>query len=200
MQKAQPPFSDSELSKICAILGETNRGLTGSEIARLLAVSKIVDTDPTLTKQRRIFNALANHQNTRQSGTGVMNFIYHALSPPRYTDNPDLFDSRCQEINKVLSFRGLEFRGDGNFYVVAKAETLRDAVRRAQSLQSKLQARATHPDLLTFCKPELLTDNYFHAVLEASKSVANKIRTLTGEAEDGASLVNKVFMGSTPLI
>jgi len=34
---------------------------------------------------------------------------------------------------------------------------------------------------------------YFHAVLEASKSLADEIRRRTGRAEDGVPLINAVF-------
>lgn len=37
-----------------------------------------------------------------------------------------------------------------------------------------------HPDVLAFCRAELLQQNYSHAVLEASNSVADKLRTMTG--------------------
>jgi uncharacterized protein (TIGR02391 family) len=44
--------------------------------------------------------------------------------------------------------------------------------------------------VLRFCRAELLQHNYFHAVLEASKSVADKLRTKTGEDGDGSPLVD----------
>jgi len=47
-----------------------------------------------------------------------------------------------------------------------------------------------HPDVLRFCRAELLQQNYFHAVLEACKSVADKVRTLTGQQGDGSTLVD----------
>ena len=40
-----------------------------------------------------------------------------------------------------------------------------------------------HPDVLAFCRAELLQQNYFHAVLEASKSVADKLRSLANRQE-----------------
>ena len=47
-----------------------------------------------------------------------------------------------------------------------------------------------HPDVLAFCRAELLQHNYFHAVLEAAKSVADKLRTLAGVTGDGSPLVD----------
>jgi uncharacterized protein (TIGR02391 family) len=46
---------------------------------------------------------------------------------------------------------------------------------------------------LRFCRAELLQENYFHAVLEAAKSVAEKIRNRTGLRGDGAALVDAAF-------
>jgi uncharacterized protein (TIGR02391 family) len=57
-----------------------------------------------------------------------------------------------------------------------------------------------HPDVLTFCRAELVQDNYFHAVLEATKSVAAKIRSLTTLTADGADLVQQALGGTDPLL
>jgi uncharacterized protein (TIGR02391 family) len=50
-----------------------------------------------------------------------------------------------------------------------------------------------HPDVLAFCRAELLQENFFHAVFEAMKSVASKIRALSGVPGDGAALVEAAF-------
>jgi uncharacterized protein (TIGR02391 family) len=54
--------------------------------------------------------------------------------------------------------------------------------------------------VLRFCRAELLQQNYFHAVLEASKSVADKLRALTGAAGDGTRLIDAACSGSAPRI
>jgi uncharacterized protein (TIGR02391 family) len=56
-----------------------------------------------------------------------------------------------------------------------------------------LVQRNVHEDVLAFCGAELLQQNYFHAVFEAIKSVAAKIRCLSGLTGDGASLVQDAF-------
>ncbi len=53
---------------------------------------------------------------------------------------------------------------------------------------------------LAFCRAELLADNYFHAVQEAVKSVADKMRKRTGLTDDGATLVDRVLGGDPPLL
>jgi uncharacterized protein (TIGR02391 family) len=50
-----------------------------------------------------------------------------------------------------------------------------------------------HPDVLRFCREELLVNNYFHTVFEATKSVAEKIRQKTGLTTDGSELVDTAF-------
>jgi uncharacterized protein (TIGR02391 family) len=47
---------------------------------------------------------------------------------------------------------------------------------------------------------ELLQDNYFHAVLEATKSVASKVRSMTGLNSDGAQLIDDAFGGPDPIL
>jgi uncharacterized protein (TIGR02391 family) len=47
--------------------------------------------------------------------------------------------------------------------------------------------------VLCFYRAQLVERNYFHAVLEASKSVADKIRNLSGLTNDGADLVRDAF-------
>ena len=53
--------------------------------------------------------------------------------------------------------------------------------------------------VLRFCRAELVADNYFHAVLEANKSIADKSRAKAGSTEDGAKLVNATLCGSAPV-
>ena len=81
-----------------------------------------------------------------------------------------------------------------------KVTTLADAERRAQDLRADLVKRGVHPDVLQFCKAELLADNYFHAVLEATKSVAAKLRARTGLTDDGGILVDHALSGDVPML
>jgi uncharacterized protein (TIGR02391 family) len=67
-------------------------------------------------------------------------------------------------------------------------------------LRADLASRGVHVDVLKFCRAELLADDYFHAVLEAVKSVADKLRTLTGLTDDGATLVDRALTGAPPML
>ena len=63
-----------------------------------------------------------------------------------------------------------------------------------------LETRGVHPDVLRFCRAELLVDDYFHAVQEAVKSVADKMRARTGLTDDGGTLVDRVLCGEPPML
>ena len=68
------------------------------------------------------------------------------------------------------------------------------------TITNVVQERNLHPNILKYCSTELLKDNYFHAVLEASKGVAELIREKTGLKDDGADLIDAALGGDNPLI
>jgi uncharacterized protein (TIGR02391 family) len=78
--------------------------------------------------------------------------------------------------------------------------TLSEAEKKSKELRTDLINRGVHPDVLKFCKEELLQKNYFHAVLEATKSVAEKIRHRTGLLDDGAPLADRALGGNPPML
>jgi uncharacterized protein (TIGR02391 family) len=193
-------FTQSQLQAIADAFGDTAGGLTGSEIGHLLATVKIVDTDPQMTKRHRLYNAFANSQNTRKDRTHVMAFIRKSMKPERFAREQARFEPMRLNLNRALAFAGLAIEASGRLVVVDVAETLSQATRRAQELRADLSSRGVHPDVLRFCREELLADNYFHAVLEAVKSVADKIRQRTGLADDGAPLIDRAFGGDMPML
>ena len=67
-----PPFSSQHLEAACRVLADTERGLSGTQIERLLQEIEVVDTSPGMTKWKRLFNALAGAQNQRQLGNHLI--------------------------------------------------------------------------------------------------------------------------------
>jgi uncharacterized protein (TIGR02391 family) len=53
---------------------------------------------------------------------------------------------------------------------------------------------------MQYCKAELLVDNYFHSVFEAVKSIADRLRQMTGIHADGNALADVVFSTNNPLV
>lgn len=198
MPQPAPPFSSAHLEALCQTLADTQSGLTGSEIGRLLQETRVADPDPALTKWKRLFNALAAAHHQDRDGRRVLSFIRHALDPARYVGRRDQFEARRQAVNVTLAFVGLQYRPDGTFARVQQATTLTEAEQRANRLRGLLGERGVHPEVLTYCRAELLEGNCFHAVLEASKGVAERLRQLGASTKDGADLVDEVLGGVTP--
>lgn len=196
-----PMIDESVVRSICEVLGRTEDGLTNKAINEMLAAANIVDPTPkpppgmyvAISKRDRLFNALAVRQRRDQCGNAILLFIGKALSPVRYHTSPDAFEAMREEINVPLAFAGFYVDDAGKLRPKKQAETLSEARRRAMRLRSQLVDRGAHPRLLRYCLSEIEDNNYFHAVLEGSKSLADEIRHRTGRSEDGVPLINAVF-------
>ena len=193
-------FSQSDLEAIAKALGDTSEGLTGTEIGHILASLKMADPNPDITKWQRLYNALVVRQNYSKNRRATLEFIRQAMKPARYVKNPEKFETRRTNLNLALSFSGLAIDESGKVISITKANTLSEAAKRAEELRADLKTRGVHPDVLRFCRAELVADNYFHAVLEAAKSIADKLRAKTGLTEDGVELVDKALSGNFPLV
>ncbi|MFL4619163.1 TIGR02391 family protein [Stenotrophomonas maltophilia] len=194
------PFSSQHLEAACRVLADTERGLSGTQIERLLQEIEVADTSPGITKWKRLFNALAGAQNRHQIGNHLIMFINRAMNPVNYARDPVTFTWRRDELNVVLAFSGFYMREDGKVGHADKATTLDAARARAGRLKAALESRVVHAEVLSYCRAELLDENYFHAVFEATKGVAERIRLLSGLNSDGADLVNKAFAGQQPVL
>lgn len=199
-KKKYAPFAQQHLEQIARILGDTANGLTGSQIGHVLASCNISDVDPSITKWNRLYNAFVAFQNEHQVGNHVIVFIHHVMNPASYTDMPEVFAERKDRLNKVLAFSGMELRDTGKLHFVIKAKNLEDALQRATRLKTILEQRKVHSQLLKHCRAEVLQNNYFHAVLEAMKSITTRIRSLSGLDGDGAELVDSAFGGKIPVL
>jgi len=195
-----PCFDSAVLEAACRVLGHTTEGLTGPEIGAILADMNVLDTDPGLTKWKRLFNALAHAQNKHQVGNHLIMFVNRAMAPARYVRHPDSFQWRQDSLNVALSLAGYGVNDQGKVIRTAREDTVAGAVARAQRLHSKLEVRGTHREVFAYCRAELLTENYFHAVLEAVKGVAERIRQMSSLTTDGAELVNSAFSTKAPIL
>lgn len=190
---AIPSIHDPTLQALCDVLGATGTGLTGSEIGRHLAECGIADPIPHMTKRHRLFEALKTRQAQDCCANNVLRFVVHVMNPVRHIGNRDYFEREREKINMVLAFSGLSLAENGQLAQTRTASTLTEAEIRASTLRKALVDRKVHPDVIAFCRSELLADNYFHAVFEATKSVADKLRRRTSVTSDGAILVDEAL-------
>ena len=66
-------FKQGQLERLAQALGETQSGLTGSEIAHNLEKARIPDVDRKNTKWKRLYNAFVSRQNATGTGNCVIN-------------------------------------------------------------------------------------------------------------------------------
>lgn len=197
-------FTESELEQLAKALGEV---VTGSEITTLLRDARMMDTQDSaphgasLTKWRRIDAAMRDQFNRDKSNNGNLAFIKRVLAPVRFVKlDPRVHEAALASINLVLALKGLQVRDDGELVRVEASKTVSEAQKRADRMRAELRCRDVHAEVLRFCRAELLDKDYFHAVLEASKSLADKIRSLTGLISDGSELVDQALSKQRPLL
>ena len=184
---------------VCRALGDAVRG---HQITNLIAPLKAPEAEGAAsgTKWKRLFNAVVTAQNRQQDGRPLLRLVAEVMAPVRF-NSPEDFEAHRVAVSERLLLSGYRVREDGKVASVAAATTLSEAQQRADELRSELSRRDVHPDVLHFCRAELLQHNYFHAVLEASKSVAEKLRDRSDEQGDGATLVDKTCsISSGPII
>jgi uncharacterized protein (TIGR02391 family) len=197
----KPPWSAAVIETLSAVLADTDwPGLTGSEIGRLLHETYIEDPSPGATKKHRLSAALINRQAADRSSHRLVTFVVRAMDPTRYVADRSRFDALQQGINEVLSLVGLKINDKGQMALAPRARTLDEVCKLAGRLQTELTRRGVHREVLAYCKEELLRQSIFHAVFEATKGLAERIRQMTGSVLDGAELVDACFAKDNPVI
>jgi uncharacterized protein (TIGR02391 family) len=185
------------LEQLARILGEE---VTGTQLTNIFSNCGIQDTSGESTKWKRIYHTLGARQNADRCGNHVAALIIAVMSPARFISERDRFEGARQQLNAILSFDGLEFTDEGRFREIKAAKTISEAEQRAKILGDMMLGRKVHAEVLRFCKAELLQDNYFHAVFEATKGLAQRMRDMTGLGTDGAELIDRAFSIKNPML
>ena len=185
------------MEALARLLGECG---SGTDISRVLRDRGLHDNSGESTKWRRLYSIFLQSQQEHRCANQVVDFVMTFLTPARFVGRSEEFESRRQELNAILAFSGLEYGSDGQFRRVEVARTLGEAEARVRTIKAKFQGRRIHPEVLKYCRAELLEDNYFHAVFEAVKGLAERIRNLASVDADGATLVDLVFSVERPLL
>lgn len=188
------------LESIAKILADTNFGLTGTELSRFIPEAGLIDVDPTITKWKRLFNSFAEFQNRTKTSNLILRFINITMKPSRFVGQNEKFEFLRGELNKRLSFIGLTLNESAVFNPVDISKTIQEAEQRVNRFKSKLQNRNIHSKIYEYCNAELITENYFHSVFEAVKSIAEEIRRKSNLTLDGSELIDKAFSVNNPIL
>jgi uncharacterized protein (TIGR02391 family) len=189
------------LEAICRALGSIRDGLSGTDINKYLNDCKIDNPTPDITKWKRMVSALDQKQHYAGNSKDILKFIQLSIHPSRFLSfGSDYFTEVVTSVNQPLSFIGLEYGTDGKFRNIVASKTIDNAQKRANTLLQKLEQREVHSDIYKYCKAELLADNYFHAVFETTKGVADRLRYLANLKTDGGALVSEAFSSTKPIL
>lgn len=193
----QPPFGDNQLTALSDIIAEH---LTHSQISSKLPKAGFLVPEGG-NKPSRIKSAFNTYQNEVNASNAILAFIKSLVDPVLFLNDPGKQADLIKHLNEVLSFSGYTLDSAGKLnYSSYKAGTISEAKQRASDFRSELINRNVHGDLLVYCKPELLEEDYFHAVFEAVKSYCDKIRSKTGIVQDGATLFDTAFCIRSPYL
>ncbi len=192
-------WSRATYEEIAAVLADSKDGLTGREIGVLLATLRMDDPTPDAAKRDRLTEAfIARHNHDRGDPKRIITFITRVMEPVKYRDRPELFTVRQDRLNERLAFVGLHLNDRGQVARGERAATLDEATRIATSVRDELRRRRVHDEVLRYCSIEVLKKAHFHASLEATKSIFDRLRSMTGVTGDGATLVdNTLALGKT---
>lgn len=83
---------------------------------------------------------------------------------------------------------------------VSQAETLSEVDQRVNHLKKALYDRAIHSEVQKYCVEDYLRADYYDAVFEASKGLAERVRQISGLTTDGGTLFQTVFSKNDPYI
>lgn len=196
-------FKASTLEMLANAIADIDPGITGSVIHKMLLQSQIEDisfNEQFLAKRKKLFNAFADYQNKNHCANNIILFIQNILSPQRYINNVEMFNSIKAEVNKQLAFEGLYVDDTNQIISVAKASKISDVQIKVDGLKAKLIEQGAHQLVFSYCNAELLANNYFHSVLESSKGLIKRIQDIAGVSYDGQNLIEKVFKDDEPIL
>lgn len=201
------------LNAVCEVIADTNRGLTKNELTHLLNQCQIKIQDDGkrinsesytfgLSKRKWLFNCFAEEINNNKSFAKIFDFIEKVLNPVNYRDisKREQYDFLYEELNKVLLFSGHRVTKEGKLIEETRAKTLDEVDRRVNSLKKELYNRKIHKEVEKYCIKDYLRKDYYDAVFEAAKGVAERVREITGLNVDGGTLFDTAFSTNNPYI
>ena len=206
-------LDEQQLKAVCDVLAETNLGYTKTELTRLLQqcrieivsdgkISNAYGYSLGLNKRDWLYNCLAAEINKSHSLNKVFLFLEKALNPVAFTDEKhrDKYKYLFEGTNKALLLAGLEITKEGKLIEAVQAKTLDEVDRRVNSLQRQLYFRAIHSEVQKYCIKDYLQKDYYDAVFEAAKGLAERVRAISGLTTDGGTLFQTAFSKNDPYL
>lgn len=187
-------LDSNDIENISKILGEE---LTGYAITQMFSQLNFIDHDIkrgfTNTKWRRLNESIVEKCILLKNERPLFDVIEYVSKPSKYVNRPDSWRELLKSVNSTLIFKGYELKDDGYVYKTKSARTFTEAQKRLKSLSEEISTLNLHKNVSKYCTEELLKEDYFHAVFEASKGLFNRIRLMSDSTLDGQALIDKSF-------
>jgi len=208
-------LDERQLKAICGVLAHTDKGYTKKDIGRLLGECRITAVDDGRrtygnglayqignNKRDWLYNCFAEEMNKSRSTQKVFLFIEKAMNPVSFTgeESRQQYAYFMDELNKILVLIGFSIDNTGKLSEVTRATTLDEADRRVNGLKQQLYYRAIHSEVTRYCIKDYLRKDYYDAVFEASKGLAERVRVISGLKDDGGKLFQTAFSTKDPYV
>lgn len=196
-------IDNAVIESVSKILAEV---VTGSDITTMFRILSYCDFDIVekrpynSTKWKRLNETTIHECNQAKSAQPFLKIIQHIMDPPKFVDNKEGWISIKTAINGKLLFYGLELADNGKITRTTAVRTINEAQKRLKSFTDKLESYNIHSEIFKYCTVELFDNNYFHAILEASKGIFDRVRTLSELSTDGVNLIEQAFSSKQPLV
>ncbi|MGU7966352.1 TIGR02391 family protein [Streptococcus suis] len=182
-----------------ALTTQLSDALSHKEISQMFIDLRLPKIDIG-NRQVRLYNSVISISNITQSDYSWKKITEYIAQKRMFSLNKNQWEEFKLSLNKILVFEGLELNDSGKLQQTERATTYTDASERFSKLYPKLELLDIHRDTLKYCQEELLEENYFHAVFEASKGLFHKIRSMTGSSLDSARLIDQCFNIKNPVV
>lgn len=207
-------LDEQRTQAICDVLADTNHGFTQTELKKLLSQCQIEAIDdgkkPSsggmytagLNKRTWLYQCFAYNVNRCNSYDGVKQFIEKSMNPVNFTADSMREKSAFlfEGLNKIFLLMGWTLTKEGRLKEAVQAKTLDEVDRRVNELRRHLYHRAIHHEVEKYCIQDYLRKDYYDAVFEAAKGLAERVRQLSGLVSDGSELFQKAFAKKDPYI
>ena len=206
-------LNQQQISAICDVIAETNKGLSKSVLEKILSQNNITILDDGKrqnnfgyvigqNKRTWLYNCIVEDINKNHDFNKIFTFIESVVNPVMYTteSNREKFNYLVEEINKILLLDGLMINKSGKIIIQNKANSLDEVDIRVNKMKQQLYNRHIHSEVQKYCIKDLLRNDYYDAVFEASKGLAERVRTISGLKDDGIKLFNTAFSTNDPYL
>lgn len=196
---------------LCDTIGATHSFLSRADLTNMLKDANVSILDDGyrsngltyclgLNKRKWLFECLSTQISKDNSTNCVIVFLQKGLSPVKFINNQENYKYLIESINKILAFEGLNFSSSGEIKFINKVLNLDECNKKFNSLKSAIQQSNMNLKIIKYCKKDIINDDYYNIIVEATKGLAEEVREKSKMTGDGSNLFETAFSKNNPKI